>query len=323
MKKALLFCYYLLFSSGLWGQIEPFKGIIELDQCTLDVDEEPCGFITLDTLEFDLWQIGTPMKPFFDSAYNPPNAILTDTIHPYDTSRLEYFEFNVPVFNHPYYQGDIIVGFKHKFETDTLVDGGYIEASFDGGVSWHNVIFPENSGEFLVYFGTENMYELGDTLANGTHGFSGTSDGWVHSRIQWVWQLPVVRSVQIPPDTLRLRFFFMSDSIQTNKDGWMIDDIRLEFADLGSSVNDYDQLMKTQVIPNPFSGNATLILEQSNNRPLNLFIADINGRVVQVNKDIRENQVVIIQNDMSAGIYFYRLENEDGKTVGAGKMIVE
>ncbi len=323
MKKTLLSCTFLFISLVVWSQIMPFKGIIEMDQCNLDVDEEPCGFIQLDTMNFDLWQIGTPMKPFFDSAYNPPNAILTDTVFPYDTSRLEYFEFNVPIAEHPYYQGDIIVGFKHKFETDTLVDGGYIEASFDGGISWHNVIFPEESGEWLEYFGTENMYNLGDTLANGTHGFSGTSDGWVHSRIQWVWQLPVVRTVQIPPDTLRLRFFFMSDSIQTNKDGWMIDDIRLEFADLGSSVDENDQLVNTEIIPNPFSNKATLILGQSNTQPLKLYITDINGRIIHVRKDIRENQVVINQNHMSTGIYFYRLENEDGKTVGAGKMVIE
>jgi hypothetical protein len=323
MKKTLLLTCITVITFSLQGQIESFKGIIEMDACNLDADETACGYIQLDTLNFDLWQIGTPQKPFFDSAYNPPNAILTDTIYPYDTSRLEFFEFNVPISEHPYYQGNIIVGFKHKFETDTLVDGGFIEASFDGGVSWHNVIFPENSGEWLEYFGTENMYSIEDTLANGKHGFSGTSDGWIHSKIQWVWQLPVVRSMQIPPDTLRLRFFYMSDSLQTNKDGWMIDDIRLEFADLGSAVEEQSTLLKTNLTPNPFSGSATLYFNNPNKGPLHLSIVNLSGKIMQQVNDINDNEILIRQDQLTSGLYFYYLKNKKGITLGAGKMIVE
>ncbi|MDA3953800.1 MAG: transposase [Bacteroidales bacterium] len=36
-----------------------------------------------DSSEPPIWQIGTPNKTFFDSAYSSPNAIITDTVNYY------------------------------------------------------------------------------------------------------------------------------------------------------------------------------------------------------------------------------------------------
>ncbi len=321
MKKTLLFCCSILFPLLLNGQIDPFLGIYELESCPLE--PEPCDYIQLDTLDNQLWQLGTPVKPFFDTAYNAPNAILTDTVFPYDTTRREFFEFIYPLVDNPEgYYGNLIFGFRHKFQTDSLIDGGYVMTSIDGGVSWFNVIDTYEIQGDIYHFGTENFYNDADTLYDGSRGFSGTSDGWVHSRIQWVWDLPVVRSPLSPPDTLRLRFFFLSDSIQTNKDGWMIDDIQLYFANVGSSVNNYDNPIETQLTPNPFSGSAVLSFEHPNEGPLQLYIIDITGKTLQVINNIRENQVLIKQNKLYPGLYFYQLKDTLGKTLGGGKMVI-
>jgi len=58
-------------------------------------------------------------------------SILTDSTVAYDTSNTSYFELEIPLIAHINE-----LTFYHKYQTDSLLDGGYIEISYDSGANW-------------------------------------------------------------------------------------------------------------------------------------------------------------------------------------------
>ena len=307
IKKLSLFLLLCNFFFYAGAQINPWLGIYDIDFCNFETGFQGSR-LSLDTSAQNLWQIGLPSKPFFDTAYSAPNAILTDSINPYAASNHSWFEIRFPM----NYFG-IIVGFKHKFQTDTLVDGGYIEVSYNDGVTWANVIHDTLMQHFE--FNTENMYADSDTLAGGNFGFSGSTGNWIYTRIQWTWALRW-------PDSLTLRFHFISDSTQTNKAGWMIDDIRFSSADYGGAVDELKYNSVLNVYPNPFSQNAVITLRNEDSRQHELRIFDRFGRAVKYLENLHGNEIILAREDLPAGIYFFKVMSET-ESIGFGKFVVE
>lgn len=96
--------------------------------------EENYEYIKIDTSSSNIWQIGFPNKTYLDSSYSGENAIVTDISNSYASDNHSYFDLYVGDFNYSdYYPWDIFIEFKHKFDTDTLKDGGYITVSYDNG----------------------------------------------------------------------------------------------------------------------------------------------------------------------------------------------
>lgn len=294
---------------SLSAQVEPYKGIFELHACDL---ETSCDLLQFDTSSQNLWTIGLPAKPFFDTAYSIPNAILTDTINPYASNNHSYFDLIIPDYEEYL---NLILSFKHKYQTDSLIDGGYIEISYDNGASWVDVL--KDPTEIRV-FNTENMYAISDTLDGGISGFSGTSD-WQDTKIQWVWKFPVSL---LNNDTLQLRFNFISDSLQTNKAGWMIDDIVVSYADLGSQTKELASAQMAKIYPNPFSESTLISLsnfEYQENQSLQLINAQ--GVVQRVYTNLRDSEIVVEKGNLSAGLYWVYLQSK-GQAQVVGKLIV-
>ena len=98
--------------------------------------EEPSPYIHINPSAQNIWQIGAPQKIFFNSAYSVPNTIVTDTINFYPVNNQSSFDLYVGAFNMGGMWGwnyplDIFIDFRHKYDTDTLIDGGYITVSWD------------------------------------------------------------------------------------------------------------------------------------------------------------------------------------------------
>src|ERR1041385_3814523 len=118
------------------------------------------------TLAGNLWQVGPPQKIIFDSAYSAPNVMVTDTINPYPVNNRSSFSIkvtNAMVFNFWNFIF-LIVDFTHKYDTDSLHDGCFIELSLDG-VQWQNII------NFPFLQSTINSYSLTDTITGGIPAF--------------------------------------------------------------------------------------------------------------------------------------------------------
>ncbi len=125
MKSTIkLFILIFLGFSKINAQILPFLGIYNIDSCKF---ESACKYVSFSSDSNNIWQLGKPNKVFFDSAYSGTNAIITDTINSYSVTNHSYFDIKIPS-NSWFQLGNRIISFKHKFDTDSLKDGGYIEA---------------------------------------------------------------------------------------------------------------------------------------------------------------------------------------------------
>lgn len=74
--------------------------------------------------------------------------------------------------------------------------------------------------------------------------------------------------------------------------------------------------------PNPFSNNAILEFDNSNNKKYELVIFDSQGKLVREMSGITENKVEIEKQDLNRGLYFFHLHNER-EVVAKGKFVIE
>ena len=237
----------------------------------------------------NIWQLGTPQKSMFDSAYSPPFAFVTDTINNYSINNTSSILFTV--------WSDcnwFEINFMHRINTDTLIDGGIIEYSIDSGNTWNNI---RNAN---VTF-SNNFYPITSTIASNSNkaGFTGTS-GWMYS-----WFLgPILSQI------VQYRFTFTSDSNDTNKDGWMIDNI----ATLGYMVgiNELESTAAVKLYPNP-TNNLFAIEMKNPIKFVSAVVMDLKGKEFDISTkpfiDLSkfENGIYLIRITTSLGICVKRV----------------
>ncbi len=190
----------------------------------------------------NIWRVGPPQKNTFTSAYSAPNVIVTDTLLPYPINNHSFFEMDFPIDNWgspwPYYY----LNFQHVMDVDPG-EGGWIEASYDLGQTWHNIFSDPNTIVAVEGYNTVSY------LANGEIGWQGPSS-WQTTTICWI---NAAGNWWSQNNLIKLRFHFVSDSVQTNKDGWMLDDFNM----FGFIIHVTERLMDegapTALFPNPSS----------------------------------------------------------------------
>lgn len=234
----------------------------------------------------NIWELGTPSKVIFDSAYSLPLALVTDTINTYPNNNTSSFSFIVWT--------DCnwsAVYFMHRFNTDTLSDGCVIEYSVDGGTTWNNII----NSTYTLW----NFYSNSDTIASNSSkpGYSGTAD-WAASSFQGFTLDTVVE----------YRFTFTSDSINTNKDGWMIDNIQIQNSWF-SGVNEINENASIQIFPNPTS-NIVSIQTDTSVHFKSAEMKDVFGKTL-----LTTNQSTIDLSKFEAGVYLIKITTSEGKCV--------
>lgn len=283
--------------------------------------EEPYQYIKIDTSSQNIWQIGEPSKILFDSAYSINNAIVTDTINNYPINNYSFFDLYIGSYNVDFYPYCIFLEIKHKFDTDTLKDGGYITVSHDNGETWMNIIndtsyiFNETPNQVNMF--VEELYSTTDTLFNGEYGFSGNSAQWITTKFSWFYW--PCKSLQSLGDTMFIRFNFLSDNIETNNEGWMIDNIRLYSVDLGGGVEN-KKTLEFKFSPNPM--NDKTIVELNDYREIELNIYDIQGRKLEQNIYHNNQTIVINKDNLNTGVYFVKIKT-DNNLIGIRKLIVK
>lgn len=297
MKKILLTFGIFLFVLDVQSQFIITGDRTDLDSCNF---ESICDFITLDSSAQNIWQIGKPNKQFFSSSLSELNSLITDTINVYPDTNHSSFLVALPGL-----YGNILIEFKHRINSDTLIDGGYIESSYDGGQTWANIIYDYNV-TMPEAFNFENLYTESDTLRGGIPGFSGTSNDWIETKIQWIFYFPVRSEV---PDTFLLRFNFISDSIQTGKDGWMIDDFKISYVSMCCGLNELPS-SSIQIFPNPSKG--VIHLQAKDNLSVqNISVLDLFGKEVYSTPMKQSNEIRV--DFLAPGIYFVTFETDQGQ----------
>jgi hypothetical protein len=269
--------------------------------------ESQYPFIEIGTTPQNIWQIGVPQKTILDSAFSPVNAIITDTINNYPANNHSYFEFKIGDFNYgSFYSEDVYVEIKHKYDTDRLKDGGYITVSYDSGQTWVNIVEDDNTYWYANAY-SSNLYDnYFDSLYNGEFGFSGNSNGWVTTSFGW-HILPVKSNYTMPGDTLLVRFNFISDSIDTNKEGWMIDNIVLYAVPLGSDLRTVEA-PTMECFPNPVRERAIVKFEAVEEL-ITIDIYTLDGRLVKHKDYSNTSEVILDLKGLEEGTYILSVKS--------------
>jgi hypothetical protein len=200
------------------------------------------NYIFIDTVSYpdNIWQVGKPDKNNFNQAYSIPNAIVTDTINSYpvnDTS-VFYIRYITPD-ELPGGWTYTYLGFYYKIDTDDGADSGKIEFSIDNGVTWidclNDTLYP-----YCFLFFSEIS-------------FTGTQYEWQYFEVG----IAAYNCFNfILGDTIWYKFTFISDGIQTGKEGWMIDNIILH--DAWENVPEYIDQGQICLFPNPATSFITI-----------------------------------------------------------------
>jgi len=307
MKKTAIFVmlFSLLCSIKAQTKLQPGDIIQVWDSINFDT---VVNSIRIDTSEMNIWQIGRPQKAIFSASYSPENAMVTDTVNPYSVNNYSFFDLYVGNFNNEMYPWDIFVDFWHKYDTDSLKDGGFITVSWDKGITWANVIHDTNYVHYVhppmsFYGQIPNLYTETDTLTDGNIGFSGNSHGWIKTILGW-HAIPV--KIVEPADTMIIRFNFISDSIQNNKAGWMIDDIRLYSVDLGGGVHDYEVDNLVKISPNPYSDKTEIRFDKQY-KHIEIETYDLFGKLMGKESHSNLSSLIYRHNELIQGTYILKI----------------
>jgi len=292
--------------------------------------EEISPYIIFHSSEDDSWEVGPPQKTIFNAAYSPPNAIVTSLSGYYSVNNHSWFDLIVGDFNTNYgYYFDLFIDFRHRIDSDTLLDGGYVTVSWNKGQSWQNILddtisphyYSATPSSHFGWYGNTNLYDATNLLCNGEHGFSGKSNGWIHSCMAW-YSLPVKDPGSFPADTMILRFNFISDNIQNNREGWMIDDIRIFSIDLGGGIKDSPfGSPPLRITPNPFSETARVELGKTSDR-VTYTLLDLSGRLVSHGEPGTCNGFDLLRGDLERGVYLLKVISGPGKEARVSRLVV-
>lgn len=254
-----------------------------------DFENEPEFNIIIDSNAENLWQIATPQKQYFDSAFSLPKAIVTDSVNFYPSNNLSIFKFESP-----YYKKNILdydsskwmamgIMFYHKYDTEKMHSGGYVEISYDGGNIWCNVLSDTNPNLLFIdssyWYGATDTITGGEPCFNGKGGVTSFVNDYQQSIFGWYWQY----DFPYWEYDIWLRFVFRSDFTTNNShEGWLIDNIEIFYYDYLSGI-EYTPPSKTIVYPMPILSTSTLTIDENLKPPFTFSIFDISGRGIKKN----------------------------------------
>ena len=171
------------------------------------------------------------------------------------------------------------------------------------------------TNQFNLWTYSFNFYDSTQKITGNIPGFTGTS-GWIYSEYHWDW-LCVKPPRSSFLDTVWLRFNFISDSLNTTKDGWMIDDIRFQ-ADFCSDIPNIVLNKSISIYPNPHTGPFKITIDR---RVDNGRISIFNLLGEKVYSDNFAGDELIINQMMTEGIYFVQVTGDNN--IWSGRIIKE
>lgn len=270
---------------------------------TVDISENLDLFRT-DTINgTDLWVYGNSSKTSFSNAL----GFVTDSINSYPVNAKGILEYRMP----RYFNGILL--FEHKFDTDSLTDGGYVRVSCDEGQTWHIAGTDEMNNIGCSSWVTQyaNYPNLTTTIQDTIPAFTGSSD-WAWSAIQFA-DITIFQenptSKTSSGDSIYFQFVFESDELDSGKDGWMIRNVVNATADVIAGINDSDPSEELVYYPNPTTDRIQVKLgATANGVTINAYNAL--GELVQTEK---QNIIDVLEYTMprSKGVYLIQLVYSD------------
>lgn len=289
MKIIILVISNILVTGMLMSQIEQFNNFEKEQNLPVEIGE---------TKMDSLWQIGTPQKSLFSEAFSFPNALVTDTLQTYPSDHTSSFIFELNnLYKFPFIQFE---WFQYTDFEDSG-DGGYIEASYDNGLSWSNVLSDTIFRPFVV-----GNYQAGE-LINGETGFVGTTP-WSWVAICWGSHIGT-----LPTDltNILIKYTFVSDENDTRQDGWMLDDFSYISGIIGNTSNEKTGI-PIHTFPNPTNDELILDMKEISQMTVELEIYNMAGQI-KLSKSIQNisSHYTLNTSSLLAGQYLLILKEKD------------
>ncbi len=152
------------------------------------------------------WAFGEPIGPDISSAASGVNAWVTNLSGNYNNNEFSYFVS--PCYDFTALDEDPLISFSIYYDTELSWDGGWLEGSTDGGMTWTKV---GSMGTGL------NWYNFNNTIQNLGNVWAGNSLGWLNAENTLVGFAGEA--------DCRFRFAFDSDPSVNSYDGIGIDDV--------------------------------------------------------------------------------------------------
>ncbi len=122
-------------------------------------------------------------------------------------------------------------------------------------------------------------------------------------------------------DTLLYKITFISDSVQTNKDGLMFDD--LYFNDWVEEIEEVGfDIIKSKCFPNPTKNKLTISFNNQQNFYFDIYVYNIFGNEIY-NSKTNLGIVNLSVSRYNNGTYFYKLVDKNNRKFTIGKFIKE
>ncbi len=257
-------------------------------------------FVNLDTTISGIWQIGPPQKIIFESASTVPNVLITDTVNTYPDSLNSSAWFMLP--ENMLYAGAIAIQWNQKLDLDTNMDGGLIEFSSDSGLTWENAFYNSNVYNFYGWdIPNEGALPAGDPC------FTGTDSTW--KNIWLCFSYDYLQTI----NSLSIRFRIVSDSVETNQEGWMIDNLMVQETWF-HPVAEQSKPSNFKVYPTITERSITI--KQTNSSPdflvKQISILSLNGQFIRF-IPLPSGQEEIDLSDLAPGRYLIMIESSGTK----------
>lgn len=296
MKKIILAISGILFSLFSNGQelAQYFDGADTIPSETL--------LIEFDTSATNIWQVGPPQKIIFDAASTVPNVLVTDTINTYPDSITSSFQFFIP-YDVVGWSLAFAIQWNQKIDFELNQDGGLVEFSADSGLTWNNAF---THPDVYNFYGFEI---IGGTLPSGEPCFTGTDTNWRN-----IW-LCFLSDIVSEDNDFIVRFTFVSDTNNTNQEGWMIDNFLVQ-PTFFHPVAEQSRPDNFKVYPTLVERSLTLekINMSSDFMVKSISIIDLGGNLIRSVSNLSDVDMIDVS-DLPAGKYLLKIESSEKKEI--------
>ena len=113
-----------------------------------------------------------------------------------------------------------------------------------------------------------------------------------------------------------IRFVFVSDSVQTNNEGWIIDNINIGYISYGGIDDKVEKFIHISLLPNPSSDKLTVIAIPTacREKQSTVSIYNIQGEFL-MQLPLKQEKTQIDISSLANGMYFVKVNTEKGIAV--------